>query len=58
VRFLVSQGVAPEALSAGGYGEFAPLVANDTNEHKAKNRRIEITLVPAMDELVNLTEVK
>jgi len=58
VRFLVSQGVGPEALSAGGYGEFAPLVANDTNEHKAKNRRIEITLVPAMDELVNLTEVK
>jgi chemotaxis protein MotB len=58
VRFLVSQGVGPEALSAGGYGEFAPLVANDTNEHKAKNRRIEITLVPAMDELVNLAEVK
>jgi chemotaxis protein MotB len=58
VRFLIAQGVPPEAVSAAGYGEFAPLVANDTNEHKAKNRRIEITLVPAMDELVNLTEVK
>jgi chemotaxis protein MotB len=58
VRFLVSQGVPAEGLSAAGYGEFAPLVANDTNEHKAKNRRIEITLVPAMDELVNLPEVK
>jgi chemotaxis protein MotB len=58
VHFLITQGVSPEALSAGGYGEFAPLVANDTNEHKAKNRRIEITLVPAMDELVNLAEVK
>ena len=58
VHFLITQGVPPEALSAGGYGEFAPLVANDTNEHKAKNRRIEITLVPAMDELVNLAEVK
>jgi chemotaxis protein MotB len=58
VRVLIAQGVPPEALSAGGYGEFAPLVANDTNEHKAKNRRIEITLVPAMDELVNLPEVK
>ena len=58
VRFLVAQGVPPEGLSAAGYGEFAPLVANDTSEHKAKNRRIEISLVPAMDELVNLPEVK
>jgi chemotaxis protein MotB len=58
VRYLASQGVASEALSAAGYGEFAPLVANDTAEHKAKNRRIEISLVPAMDELVNLPDVK
>jgi chemotaxis protein MotB len=55
---LVTQGVPAEALSAAGYGEFAPLVANDTAEHKAKNRRIEISLVPAMDELVNLPDVK
>jgi chemotaxis protein MotB len=58
VHFLVSQGVASEAVSAAGYGEFAPLAANDTAEHKAKNRRIEISLVPAMDELVNLPDVK
>jgi len=58
VHILVTQGVPSEALSAAGYGEFAPLVANDTVEHKAKNRRIEISLVPAMDELVNLPDVK
>jgi chemotaxis protein MotB len=58
VHILVTHGVPSEALSAAGYGEFAPLVANDTVEHKAKNRRIEISLVPAMDELVNLPEVK
>ena len=58
VRFLVTQGVAPEALSAAGYGEFAALVPNDTPEHRAKNRRIEISLVPALDELVNLPDVK
>jgi chemotaxis protein MotB len=58
VHILVSQGVASDALSAAGYGEFAPLIANDTAEHKAKNRRIEISLVPAMDELVNLPDVK
>jgi chemotaxis protein MotB len=58
VHILTSHGVASESLSAAGYGEFAPLVANDTPEHKAKNRRIEISLVPAMDELVNLPDVK
>jgi chemotaxis protein MotB len=58
VHFLVAHGVPAEALSAAGYGEFAPLVANDSAEHKAKNRRIEISLVPAMDELVNLPDVK
>jgi len=58
VHILVSQGVPNEALSAAGYGEYAPLIANDTAEHKAKNRRIEISLVPAMDELVNLPDVK
>jgi chemotaxis protein MotB len=58
VRYLVSQGVAADSLSAAGYGEFAPLVGNDSAEHKAKNRRIEISLVPAMDELVNLPDVK
>ena len=58
VHILVTQGVPAEGLSAAGYGEFAPLAANDTAEHKAKNRRIEISLVPAMDELVNLPDVK
>lgn len=58
VRYLISHGVPAEALSAAGYGEFAPIGANDTPERRAKNRRIEISLVPALDELVNLPDVK
>lgn len=53
-RFLVAQGVKPEALSAAGYGEFDPIAANDTPDGRAKNRRIEITLVPNIDELVQM----
>ena len=34
-------GIAPERISAKGYGPTKPLVSNKTKEGKAKNRRIE-----------------
>jgi chemotaxis protein MotB len=51
-RYLVSQGVKPEVLSAAGYGEFDPVSGNADGAGRAKNRRIEITLQPNIDELV------
>jgi chemotaxis protein MotB len=51
-RFLVAQGLRPEALSAAGYGEFDPVAANDTPQNRQRNRRIEITLEPNINELV------
>ncbi len=38
-------------LTAAGRGEFAPILSNDTNEGKSKNRRIEIILTPKLDEI-------
>jgi chemotaxis protein MotB len=32
-------------LSAEGFGEFQPLVANDTSENRAKNRRVEVIFI-------------
>ncbi|HEX4339259.1 MAG TPA: OmpA family protein [Polyangiaceae bacterium] len=52
VNFLITQGLKPELLSASGYGEFDPVAPNDTPQDRAKNRRIEITLQPNIDELV------
>ena len=52
VRFLIAQGVRPELLSAAGYGEFDPVAPNEDAGGRAKNRRIEITLQPNIDELV------
>jgi chemotaxis protein MotB len=52
VKVLTESGMAPASLSAAGYGEFDSVAANDTVEHKAKNRRIEIALQPNIDELV------
>jgi chemotaxis protein MotB len=45
-RYLQEQGIAPANLAAVAYGENKPVAENDTPEGKAKNRRIEIILVP------------
>ncbi|HEX8960328.1 MAG TPA: OmpA family protein [Geobacteraceae bacterium] len=45
-RYLQDQGIDPTLLSACAYGEYKPVAPNDTEEGKAKNRRIEIILVP------------
>jgi chemotaxis protein MotB len=53
VRVLLEEGVQPTMLSAAGYADVDPVASNDSREGKAKNRRIEITLQPNMEELVN-----
>jgi chemotaxis protein MotB len=50
VDLLVSLGVPAESLTAAGGGSFDPLAPNDTAENKAKNRRVEISLLPGPDE--------
>jgi chemotaxis protein MotB len=51
VNFMIAAGLDPKRLSAAGYADESPVAANDTPENKAKNRRIEITLVPNLDDL-------
>jgi chemotaxis protein MotB len=52
VKLLTAQGVDPATLSAAGYGPYDPVASNATPDGMAKNRRIEITLVPNVAELV------
>lgn len=48
IHFLVdAASFSPETLSAVGYGEYQPLVANDTPEQRAKNRRVDIVVLAA-----------
>jgi chemotaxis protein MotB len=44
-RFLQLQGIDPRNLSAAAFAENKPVEDNSTKEGRAKNRRIEITLV-------------
>ena len=46
VKYLQGRGVDPSFLSAAGYSEYRPVDSNETEEGRAKNRRIEIVLIP------------
>ena len=48
-HFVESGKVVPQRMSAAGYGESKPLFSNDTRDHKARNRRVEITLIKEED---------
>ena len=50
-RVLVTAGMDAKNLLPSGAGEKDPIASNATAEGRAKNRRIEIALLPAIDEL-------
>lgn len=54
VEHLQKSGLPPTQLAAAGYGEFDPVAPNDSKEGKALNRRIEIIVMPNLDELPKL----
>jgi chemotaxis protein MotB len=46
VTYLAQQvGIAPQRLSAAGYGEFHPRVPNATDDDRARNRRVDIVVL-------------
>ena len=45
VALLLGAGVHPRRLSAAGYGEFHPRVANDGDLSRARNRRVDIVIL-------------
>ena len=47
-------GVDPKRLTAGGRGEYNPLVANDTDLGKQRNRRTQIIIPPKLDQYMDL----
>jgi len=43
--FISRYGVAPERLSASGYGEYYPVASNATSEGRALNRRVDLVIL-------------
>ncbi len=56
-RMLTQElGVDPARITAGGRSEYVPLVANDTPEHRAENRRTRIVILPKLDQFYEMIE--
>lgn len=62
VVFLVDNGqggggLSSKRWSASGYGEEDPVATNDTPEGRAKNRRVELVVVPSVEEMLDLKQL-
>lgn len=53
-EYLIKAGMQPKRLIAAGHGEHDPVADNKTTGGRQKNRRIEIVLLPTIDELPDL----
>ncbi len=47
-------GLDPLHLHAAGYGETDPVVKNDTDQDRQQNRRVELVLMPDVEEMLDL----
>lgn len=47
-------GLTPERLHAAGYGETDPVAKNDSDEGRQQNRRVELVLMPDVEEMLDL----
>lgn len=56
-RFLGDSGVDPTRLSAAGYADTQPVASNSDPAGRQQNRRIEIVLMPNLEELPDLSSL-
>src|SRR5690606_18011297 len=57
-RLLTDSGVDPKRISAAGYAETQPVADNEDDQGRAQNRRIEIALLPNLEELPDLSALE
>jgi len=48
--FIGNHNISPERLSTTGYAEFRPVASNDTPAGRAKNRRVDIVIMNAIEQ--------
>ena len=45
MEYILSKGIATSRITSKGYGETQPVVANDTDENRQLNRRVEFKII-------------
>ncbi|MGC3998333.1 MAG: OmpA family protein [Anaeromyxobacter sp.] len=53
-KYLAGRGVDPTMISVAGFGQARPVASNDTLATRAQNRRVEIVLTPANQEVLTI----
>jgi chemotaxis protein MotB len=56
VKLMMTSGMDARRLSAAGYADTLPVAGNDTDDGRRQNRRIEIVVVPNIEELPHMEE--
>ncbi|HOU93340.1 MAG TPA: OmpA family protein [Polyangiaceae bacterium] len=50
-------GLAPASWSAAGYGDTDPVAPNDSDAGRQQNRRVELVVLPNVEEMLNLDDL-
>ncbi len=58
MRIQSKYNVTPGRLIAAGRSSYVPLVENDTDANRAKNRRTKIIIMPKLGQFFELLEQK
>lgn len=54
-EYLVKKGIATDRITATGLGETKPIVPNDSNANRDKNRRVEFKITKPNNEVISTT---
>ena len=50
-------GLSAKSWSASGYGDTDPAFPNDTDENRQKNRRVELVVMPNVEEMLDISKL-
>jgi outer membrane protein OmpA-like peptidoglycan-associated protein len=56
-KYLVSKGVSADVITAIGFGESKPLVPNDSDSNREKNRRVEFKVTKPNNEVITTENI-
>lgn len=56
-KYLVSKGVSADVITAIGFGESKPLVPNDSDANREKNRRVEFKVTKPNNEVITTENI-
>jgi outer membrane protein OmpA-like peptidoglycan-associated protein len=51
-KYLISKGISADTITSKGFGESVPLVANDIDANRKKNRRVEFKITKPNNQVV------